>query len=349
MQSFYAPEPIANLAWSPDQRYLAGANKQDSKIYLWDVENEREVWRAEKARGSGHATNSLAFTSDGSAVVTSFLGVGRDRPEATLSLLSVRDGRLLRDVHAARPERGVNYSYNFSIDGDFAAVVLGGSRVGIFETKNWSQTNVIGPIVNQYGSSVGIRQVALDKGRDLVMFGWGSMGIATIQTWKLSENKKIAEFRPYLVSGISAMAIHRPSGRLVTGGDMTVTWPKGQGYQPGALDFSTASHDDHSALVRGWNPRTGDREIVYTEPESAQRTLSISPDGRWLAAASGGPIRENKGYATVWNLETGELRGVRIHDDNNISGVSFSPDGRRLAYAVESRIHILDLSSSIGR
>lgn len=348
VQRFYAPDNIGNLVWSPDQRYLAGSDKHDTTVYLWNAESGREIWRRRKVRGSGYRGNGLAFTSDGRAIITSFVGVGRERPEATLSVLSVRDGSVLRDVYAPLPEHGMNYSHNFSIDKDQVAVSLGGSRVGIFDEKDWSLIRMIGPVLNKFGNPAGIDHVALDVNRDIVVLGWGGLGFTTVQTWKLSENRKVAEFEPYSVSGITAMAINRDSGRLVTGGDMVITWPKEELAKYGPIDFSTSIRDDHWRLVRGWNPLTGEREIVYAGPESMQRTLNLSPDGRWLAAANSGSIRTNHGYATIWNLERGEIRGVRIHGDNRISGVSFSPDGRKLAYAVASHIYIVDVSSIVS-
>jgi cytochrome c peroxidase len=54
------------------------------------------------------------------------------------------------------------------------------------------------------------------------------------------------------------------------------------------------------------------------------RRLALSPDGRWLAAAS-----SRSGQVRCWNLATGKLHWERtIEDGFNLRGLAFAPDGR---------------------
>ena len=52
-------------------------------------------------------------------------------------------------------------------------------------------------------------------------------------------------------------------------------------------------------------------------------SVAFSPDGRWLAAGSGG------GGLRLWELETGQVRALAGHQAG-LRSVTFSPDGRHL-------------------
>jgi WD40 repeat protein len=79
----------------------------------------------------------------------------------------------------------------------------------------------------------------------------------------------------------------------------------------------------------------------------AVQSLSISTDGRWLAASSGGV------YVLVWEVATGELRhafrvppGSGNHPDIGLHSTAFSPDGKSLIAAGEGQtIHVWDLNT----
>jgi WD40 repeat protein len=71
------------------------------------------------------------------------------------------------------------------------------------------------------------------------------------------------------------------------------------------------------------------------------RAVAFSPDGRLLAAETGGNVfASGPGEIAVWNLTTGQkvvtLRGRSL---------AFSPDGRRLAFGTDHAVTVHDLDA----
>ena len=73
-------------------------------------------------------------------------------------------------------------------------------------------------------------------------------------------------------------------------------------------------------------------------------SLSLSADGRYLAAAGGSPARF--GEVQIWDTRSGGLRRFARIGSDTLFGVSFSPDASRVAVAGTDRaIHVVDLLS----
>ncbi len=349
IQSFHTREPIAALAWSPDQQYLAGTDWNDKSVYLWSLASGKKIWQIENAN-SGRG-RSIAFSPDGRSIVTSFTENVRKRTDGAVSLLSVKTGRVIRHVFAESSERSVARASNFDMDGGLAAVILGHSgRVAIydavFEAAGWTPARVLGPVVNRFGNTRGLKHIVLDAENDRVILGITGN---EIQVWSLSENRKLSGFDAYSFSNVRTMVRHGPSGTLVTGGDMVM---RGNRKVPPATGESMASiisgmsHDDFSTLLRSWNPLTGEQKRVYAGPVAAVRTLRISPDSRLLAVARND--RRN-GYIVVHEVESGAIIGAVSGRAKPYSGLVFSPDGKKLAYSDDSSVHIIALPNATTR
>jgi WD40 repeat protein/serine/threonine protein kinase len=101
------------------------------------------------------------------------------------------------------------------------------------------------------------------------------------------------------------------------------------------------SNPDAKAGVGVWDAATG-KELCTLEGRGSRfGRVIFSPDGKWIAAASG-PI-EGAGDIEVWrfNPDRPELsktpRYVLKGHSNTIDGLAFSPDGRRLVSAASSQ------------
>ena len=94
-----------------------------------------------------------------------------------------------------------------------------------------------------------------------------------------------------------------------------------------------------------WNSHSG--ELIRRIGNIAERTfdLAFSPDGRWLAAASGTPGR--LGEVKLFNATNGELTRVLVTTADAALCLAFASDGKRLATGgADNIIRIWDVESS---
>jgi len=133
------------------------------------------------------------------------------------------------------------------------------------------------------------------------------------------DDLKVPDIRPAVpvLGAIASLGLDRPAQRLYAGSSKAVH----------VLDLQagkwTGALQGHAGLVR---------------------SIALSPDGKWLAAAGGHAARY--GEVKIWNLQTGEMvRTLRGHSDA-IYSVVFSPDGHRLATSSYDRlIKLWDVAS----
>ena len=106
-------------------------------------------------------------------------------------------------------------------------------------------------------------------------------------------------------------------------------------------DGRTLASSSQEGTVRVWDPLTG-QELASLSAGAGNAThgVSISPDGRYLAAG-------DDHAAHVWELAT--MREVaRLGHDSPIYGVVFSPDGRYLATtSIDATVGVWDWGSSL--
>ncbi|MBT7162094.1 MAG: protein kinase [Victivallales bacterium] len=91
-----------------------------------------------------------------------------------------------------------------------------------------------------------------------------------------------------------------------------------------------------------WDTRTGERLRTVSVRSTPPRSMSISPDGRLLAAIY---YRSGGGYeCVVWNLRTGtELH--RIRHGSSQTSATFSPDGNVLAVGYNGQVDLHSMAT----
>ena len=73
--------------------------------------------------------------------------------------------------------------------------------------------------------------------------------------------------------------------------------------------------------------------LTLTGPAKPVLDFTFSPDGRWLAAASGGDDPDPRREVRIWNLASPQTTHTLTGFGGPIRRIAFSPDGKRLATA----------------
>ena len=126
--------------------------------------------------------------------------------------------------------------------------------------------------------------------------------------------------------------------RELAGGDRQKGSPGGAqsiAFSPGGRILATAKDD---AVVRLWNPVTGDLVEDLVGHVGGVNALTFSPDGRTLAVASNGVVR-------LWDPTTGDQAGRLIGEVGGARVVAFSPDGRTLVTGDYGVVLMWDLAT----
>src|SRR5262249_53595735 len=123
-----------------------------------------------------------------------------------------------------------------------------------------------------------------------------------IYLWKPHEGKKVRRLPGKPHDWAFYTVAFSPDGKTI------VSWQVNQG----------------EWLILLWEATTGAERL--TIKAASDRAVVFSPDGRTLAAASGGTIR-------LWDALTGKERRQISGHDGAIYKIAFSPDGKTLASA----------------
>jgi DNA-binding beta-propeller fold protein YncE len=261
-------------------------------------------------------SNSAVFASDRN-VVASALG------ERIVELWDAYNGKTIRRLElpeqkgqAAAPdggiltvELGVNPSIGaFSSDGSLLAV-KSGHRVELFDLAT-GKSRVSIPL-----ESAGGRTLPTNSPRVLALNGtvlataWFSN---TISLWDLNTGKRILELvgKEGTVSAIS----FSPEGRILA--SCTGSWGK-RGFNVKGRDYG-----DHN--IQLWVPSTGDRLLTIKGHTDNVRSVTYSPDGRFLV--SGGEDNTIR----VWEAVTGQQL-LRWDMSEIVNEVAVSPDNTKVA------------------
>ncbi len=346
------PNDVHTLAWSHNGRYLAVSNTAGNRVWLYDLDKNEIRWTVKKGGG---IHQGLAFSAGDRFVVTAPInGAGGQRWEATIGLVDVETGEAHNLVEplpmtAEGKVADINDAMGLAASADGKAVValIGNrGRIYVYDTTTWQIRHHIGPILTEHrGSTLGGGPLAIDPGRDLVVYAdhRGAAEHGVVDTWRLLTNTRLNSFPAYEV-GMRRMILDPLTGTLFTGSNADIIGVPDP-TQPGHM---LEKQDDPLTAVRAWNPMTGERVQTYEGPGMGVAALSLSPNGRYLAATKGGGLIP--AYLIAWDAKTGARLAVRdFGKDHWVFALAFSPDGQRLAYGLDDEIYILELDPDLFR
>jgi WD40 repeat protein/DNA-binding SARP family transcriptional activator len=283
-------DPITALAWSPAGATLA-VGAHGGLVQLWRVHSAPRFVRSlpglEPAIGMNEATQSLAFSPDGSLIAataksqTRSIGRTFAVPFGTMAIWRATTGRLVAQPSdlGAGDGLGGSDAVAFSRDGKLLAATLLAGGVRVFDSAN-------GRVLREL-TAPGDQSVSLAFAGDRTLAA-GTQG-GTVETWNAATGRRLAA--PLLAASapISAMAFDPSGHRLAT-----------TGYQNGTakLWFSDTLQQEGPGL--GLDP-------------AATSTVAFAPaSGELIAADSDGKVFTWPASLSTWEQRACSLAGRNL-------------------------------------
>lgn len=316
---------VFHTAFSPDGKYLVTAGLDDTAL-VWEVTSGREVVRirhrgevAKDAFGSKIPERELevTFSPNGKYLVTN----GRYNTALVWEVTSGREVARLK-------HRTVVWNVAFSADGKYLV------------TKDWSgmnrmwETSSGREVVNSKHKGEVVNAVS-PNGKYLAIQSSNAGG--TVRVWETTSDREVALVR--LGIGQGSIVAVSPDGKYLatrTGGTNRV-WETTSGREVARLVYSgdmiftsnrkyLATQSAFPFPARLWDISSGYEVAHPMKHEDAVRAVVFSPDGKYLATASGDKT------ARVWEVTSGQ-EVARLKHGDTVVFIAFSPDGKSLATA----------------
>ena len=289
-------------------------------IYEGSWQLVRTEWRRDqRLRGHPGAVYTVAFTADGSRVITGGVdGRGRIWDTATGDEVHVLEGHTSLVSSVAVGDQ----------------TVITGSADGSIRT--WDlDTGAEGLAIDAHRSAITSVAITPNDTRALT----GSQD-GTGKLWNLDTRAELALFSGHN-GPVTSVAIH-PDGRAVITASLDTTarlWDmetgeeirafQGQGRPINAVAISA----DGTRLVTGsdgsaatlWDLASGAKIAEYRGTNGSMNSVAFSPDGRSMLAGEWGDT------ATLWDIGSGEMARTYVGHAGSVLTVAISPDGSRAA------------------
>jgi WD40 repeat protein len=286
--------PIITIAWSPDGKRLAGAER--NRLHLW----ESDKWQLLDTLPSVSSPQSLAWTPDSTMIAVSGSG--------TLQIWRASD---LKSVFQATFP-GYILNSTWSPDGRKLALGTGYHAISMNDERNSLRI-----LDARNGTSLSVIQAGL-----VDSLAWSPDGkmLATggnnLRVWDTDTGELLTE------QGDHKQFIH------------TVTWNSDSHTLLTAADDNTLRlwELDYGRLLKDWHTIGGipvpgiiRSNRLLQGHTGTINAISWHPDGKLLATAS------NDGGTRVWDSSTGQSSLTLVGHGRPVYDVAWSPDGSRIA------------------
>ena len=181
-----------------------------------------------------------------------------------------------------------------------------------------------------------------DRVTDLVFSGDGAYLASTgyegkIRMWDTNSWQQVATF-PILEADLNTLAFS-PDGSLLSCGQTVWNVTTGETVhtfmehitEPTHVAFTSDGSRiavEASGKITVWDVASWEEVLTFAAPVESRWLfgISFSPDGKWLAAGSGG-----NGTVYFWSAETGELAFILEQgNEHDVHDIAFTPDGHWL-------------------
>ncbi len=324
-------DPIGEVAWSPDAKQLAYTRHQGQPaIYVMDIEQLPNHPKAEKNLGAVEAASpdqlteirqfqghrgpvkQVAFSPDGKLAVS---GSGWPNGDRSVRIWDVETGKQLR-TSGTLPQ--VVMTVAFSPDGKLVAgggfdgqIHIREASTGKFRHSLPGNTEVIEDVIfspdGKTVLSIGHKRAYVSDNITIPDHGKAVL-------WELESQKLLWQF-------------DRPG------------WLKTGGFSPdGKRVYVSGSKT--GAIIHALDAKTGAESQQYQTsdiPTRGVEELAVSPDGQFLATASG------SGAVHVWNIDEPTKPRERQLDPSRLLTVAYTSDGSHLVTGGHAGlIHVLN-------
>jgi WD40 repeat protein len=320
------PSWVNAVAFSSDLHYVATGH-DDKCVRIWEVTTQHLLY---ELRGHQLPISTLAFSPDGKCLASASedrtirlwqvsngqqVGVLTGHTDRIPALIWHPRGHLLVsagwdttarvwDVESGEPVILLNTHADqltalaFSPDGKWLACADSAYAIHVWDPTNWRTLHVL------KGHTDEIRCLAFGRDRSgesrglshLLVSGGGDQ---VIRTWNLHQGRLQSECNSASHHTICLGRSHEGCRLASTGDGMT---------------------------LRMWNADTV-QPILHAENEQGYQTVTMSLDGRWLAAGG------NDAQIRIWDTATGHLEKTLDGQSGPVSDLAFSPDAAMLASA----------------